>query len=206
MMQLNGAEAVQAKLAKLSVITQQRLLDKTAKILVDSAKRRIESQTNLSGSAFKKRKNKTDKRKMLLGLKDRLVVSIYGDQAVIGFTNKGAGAIAYKQQFGATQTFNNSSKSGNRTNTNQSATVRQATELIKLGFRIGNRKPTVKAITKKYTLSQAGFLVRKLRAWHGIETRTTWTIKLPSRSFLGITDDDMQQIKQTIIDEIETAL
>jgi phage gpG-like protein len=206
MIQLNGVEAVQSKFEKLSELAQQRLVAKTANILLASAKQRIDTQTDVTGSAFKERKNNANKRKMLLGLKDRLVVSVSGNQAVISFTDKSTSAIAYKQQFGASQTFNNTAKSGNNSNTTSPATIRQATELINLGFRLGNKKPSVKMITQKYTISQAGFLVRKLRAWHGITTRTSWTVALPARSFLAVTDDDLQQIRQSIIDEIESAL
>lgn len=201
MIQLTGVETVSQKLSRLSEVSQQRLLDKTANVLLTSAKKRIDSQVDVSGSTFKERKDSTDKRKMLLGLKDRLVVSVHDNQAVISFTDSGTGSIAYKQQFGSTQTFKASTQS-NVTKANQPATIRQATELIDLGFRIGNKLPMVKTITQKYTIAQAGFLIRKLRAWRGIETKTSWTITLPARSFLGVTDDDLKEIKQLIFDEI----
>lgn len=205
MMQWTGVENVKDKFAKLSEVMQQQLVNRASRILFDSAKARIDTQTDTTGAAFTERKDKANKQKMLIGLKARLNVTIQGNQAIIGFDDARTAIIANRQQTGGS--FEVTKGQANRTALKQQpATIRQATELVKLGFKVKNRRPSVKWILENYTINQAGFFLKQLREQQGIQTKTSWTVTIPARSFLAATDNDIEHIKQSIIQELESVL
>ncbi|EEH6200291.1 hypothetical protein G8935_001551 [Salmonella enterica] len=116
-----------------------------------------------------------------------------------------AAVIAWAQQHGATIQMSRSQLKRNGENQKgHSATKYQAKKLVSLGFkapvmvqkgRKGKytherqyRAVSQKWITEHLNMAQAGLIIRKLEGKAPVDS---WTIKLPSRSFLGITDDQL---------------
>jgi phage gpG-like protein len=202
MITLTGDAALQDKLNRLSTVMRTKLLEKLGNAVVGFSKQHIDAQIDLSNSAFKARKSKSNK-KMLLGLKARLrVLSVTNNGVVIGFDDHKTAQIAAAQQFGQTTTFTATQNKQVGGINAVMASSRQAKTLLDLGYRVGKRKPTMNEIMTKYTISKAGFLIHKLREAQGITTKSSWDIVIPARSFLGVTDNDKQALQQMIIDAI----
>lgn len=201
MITLSGVEQLQNKLSGLSAVMQQRLASRLADGVVQLSKQRIDEQVDLSGVAFKARVSKSNK-KMLLGLKARLrVLSVSNNTVVIGFDGKTSG-IAAAQQFGQVTTVTAQQAKKSSGDLSKPATAQQAKKLLDLGFKVGRRKPMITQIMANYTIGQAAFLIHKLSNEQGIAIKTSWTINLPARSFLGVANRDNQSLKQIAIDEL----
>lgn len=73
--------------------------------------------------------------------------------------------------------------------------VSQAKRLRALGYKVFRGKRWVKAtsreIMEKMSMAQAGLLIKKLR---GKATKSTWTIDIPARVFLGVSDSEFNHI------------
>ncbi|MDG6693066.1 hypothetical protein QCE80_16290, partial [Staphylococcus aureus] len=74
------------------------------------------------------------------------------------------------------------------------ATIAQAKKLRALGYQVkrGKRmkKPGYREITETMPYAQAGLLIRKLT---GRAAKTIWTIDLPARAFLGMSDEEFNK-------------
>ncbi|EMD4459913.1 hypothetical protein VQ286_002360 [Salmonella enterica] len=116
-----------------------------------------------------------------------------------------AAVIAWAQQHGATIQMNRSQLKGNgKGQKSHPATKLQAKKLNALGFkapvvvtkgrkgkythRREYRAVAQKWITEHLNMAQAGLIIRKLEGKAPVDS---WTIHLPARSFLGITDDQL---------------
>ncbi|EBK4297051.1 TPA: hypothetical protein ACIBS5_004528 [Salmonella enterica subsp. diarizonae serovar 60-67:z35:-] len=116
-----------------------------------------------------------------------------------------AAVIAWAQQHGATISMSRSKLAGNgKGQKNRPATKYQAKKLIALGFkapimvqkgRKGKytqhrqyRTVSQKWIQAEMNMAQAGLIIRKLEGKTPVDS---WTIHLPPRAFLGITDDQL---------------
>ncbi|EEJ7177722.1 hypothetical protein RL87_001009 [Salmonella enterica subsp. enterica] len=116
-----------------------------------------------------------------------------------------AAVIAYAQQHGATIQMNRSQLKGNgKGQKNHSATKFQAKKLNALGFKAPvtvtkgrkgkyTQRREYRAVAQKWicehlNMAQAGLIIRKLEGKAPVDS---WTINLPARSFLGITDDQL---------------
>lgn len=205
MIKLSGEEQLQNKVNRLSVVMQQRLASRVANGIVQFSKQRIDDQIDLSGVAFKARASNSNK-KMLLGLKARLrVLSVSDNNAVIGFDGKTSG-IAAAQQFGQITTVTAQQAKKSSGDLSKPATAQQAKKLLELGFKVGRRKPMITQIMTDCTIGQAAFLIHKLSAEQGMAIKTSWTITLVGRSFLGVANRDNQSLKQIAIDELNGAI
>ncbi|EOC0697091.1 TPA: hypothetical protein H2A59_003262 [Salmonella enterica] len=124
-----------------------------------------------------------------------------------------AAVIAYAQQNGATIRMSRSQLKRNGENQKgHAATKHQAKKLVSLGFtapvmvqkgRKGKytherqyRTVSQKWICEHLNMAQAGLIIRKLE---GKSPAESWTIHLPARPFLGITDD---QLAASIVREL----
>ncbi|NBN74739.1 hypothetical protein, partial [Proteus sp. G2615] len=105
-----------------------------------------------------------------------------------------AGVVGYSQQNGMTAKI--SRKSAQDSNISQGAqdkkaTPKQAKKLRALGYKVkkGKRwkKPALKEITENMLFFQSGALIRKLS---GKSPQSSWEVDIPSRVFLGISDED----------------
>lgn len=183
---------------------RQRLLWRMAKYgVIAAAKRNVRNQEEPDGGAWAGRKTKR-KGKMLRNMPKLLhirempeiqAVRIYlqGGGYRNGETPVPAGTVGYSQQNGMRVRISRASQSGN-TQTGKMATAAQGKKLRALGYRVrrGKRwkKPTIREITSEMPYGKAGLLIRKLS---GKAVKTSWTIDLPSREFLGMGEEDFNK-------------
>lgn len=170
---------------------RRRLLSRTARQVIASGKRRVKTQTDLTGQPFAERKRKRARKMLSRLVRELQVVSNDGTRAKVGWRRMSSARIAAKQQFGDTETVTAASlPQGTPEGRRAPATRRQAKALREAGFTIksanGKRRktPTIKWITENMVIGQAGAALRALR---DSQNTTSWKTKLPARSFLGAT-------------------
>ncbi|MGG7685929.1 hypothetical protein PGO29_02255 [Klebsiella aerogenes] len=183
---------------------RQRLLWRMAKYgVIAAAKRHVRNQESPEGSAWPGRKTRR-KGKMLRNMPKLLhirempemqAVRIYlqGGGYRNGDTPVPAGTVGYSQQNGMHVRVSRASQP-RQDGGAKMATAAQAKKLRALGYRVrrGKRwkKPTLGEITTSMPYSQAGLLIRKLS---GKAVKTSWTIDLPARVFLGMGEDEFNK-------------
>lgn len=183
---------------------RQRLLWRLAKYgLIAAAKRNVRNQASADGTPWPGRKTKR-KGKMLRNMPkllhirempemDAVRIYLQGGGYRNGESPVPAGVVGYAQQNGMTARI---SRKGNttRAEAGKMATKAQAKKLRALGYKVrtGTRwkKPTFAEITAAMPYAQAGLLIRKLS---GKAVKTSWTIDLPARAFLGMSDDEFNK-------------
>ncbi|ELY2525604.1 hypothetical protein SMB91_001374 [Cronobacter sakazakii] len=183
---------------------RQRLLWRLAKYgLIAAAKRNVRNQQSPDGEPWPGRKTKR-KGKMLRNMPkllhirempeiDAVRVYLQGGGYRNGETPVSAGAVGYSQQNGMRARISRSSQP-RQAEPGKLATVAQAKKLRALGYQVkrGKRlkKPTYREITETMPYAQAGLLIRKLS---GKAVKTSWTIDLPARAFLGMSDEEFNK-------------
>ncbi|WP_145539007.1 hypothetical protein [Yersinia kristensenii] len=104
-----------------------------------------------------------------------------------------AGVVGYGQQNGMHVTINRSAVAKS-VPPERPATIKQAKKLRALGYRVkkGKRwhKPPYKEIIENMRFAQAGLLIKKLS---GKAAKSAWTVDVPAREFLGMSDDDFNK-------------
>lgn len=184
---------------------RQRLLQRIAKRgIIPASKRNARNQQAPDGSAWAPRKR--GRRKMLRQLPkllkvrdmpEREAVRIYlhGGNYSNGARRMPAGVIGAVHQGGAQITVNAANYRNQPSQEGKTATRRQAKRLRDLGFKVWWNgkwvKPAVSYITAEMSMKQAGYLIKKLSRK---ARKNTWTIDIPSRVFLGVSDDDFNRI------------
>ncbi len=208
---MEGAEELQRKLAAIdSPNTRKRILRKLGMTARMNSKKRVTAQTDLDGQAFAKRKKPRKSGKMLSGLAKNLVVKDITETGVtVGWYNGRYSSMADTHHTGNRQIFLKSQQPTSRQiDTTSPATRRQARSLIDAGYKAqwgnspGRRTPTMKWITENLNIAQAGVILRAL----GGGSKESWEINLPARSFLGVTDIDMDQLREQALALIEQAI
>ena len=183
---------------------RQRLLWRLAKYgLIAAAKRNVRNQQSPDGQAWPGRITKR-KGKMLRNLPkllrirempeiDAVRVYLQGGGYRNGETPVPAGVVGYAQQNGMQVRVRRNSRS-RQAEPGKLATLAQAKKLRALGYQVkrGKRwkKPTFREITDTMPYAQAGLLIRKLS---GKAVKTSWTVDLPARAFLGMSNDDFNK-------------
>lgn len=190
--------------ADLPAKKRQRLLWRIAKLgIIVAAKRNQRNQSAPDGTPWAQRRR--GKGKMLRGLPKLLAVREMPEIQGVRIYLKGgnyrngsrpisAGLVGAVQQDGASIQMNSSS-APRKPQANRPALPRQAKKLRALGYKVrqGKRwvKPSAKSITATMSMAQAGLLIKKLR---GTPVKRTWTIDLPGRVFLGVSNDEFNNI------------
>ncbi|CAI1654512.1 phage virion morphogenesis protein [Serratia liquefaciens] len=184
---------------------RQRLLWRIAKRgIIPASKRNARNQMAPDGSAWAPRKR--GRRKMLRQLPKLLkvrempeieAVRIYlqGGNYRSGTRRMPAGTIGAIHQDGAQMTVRATSYQGQPSQEGKPATRRQAKRLRDLGYKVWWNgkyvKPAVSYITAELSMKKAGLLIKKL----GKKTsKKAWSIDLPARAFLGVSDDEFNKI------------
>lgn len=207
---IRGALSLQKQLEVLRMPTalRRRLLSRTAKEVIKDSKKRVRNQTDLNGNPFEERKRKR-RRKMLSGLaKRQKVVRNDGTAATIGFNKSNDARIAAKHQFGDEQMVSASSLPKGNSSKNGDATRRQAKALLEAGYKIprkggkGTKKPSQKWIMENLTVGKAGAILRWLRD-QDETAKTSWKVKLPARSFLGASNEEVTRYVEQIMNQIK---
>lgn len=202
---ITGVEEIQGRLSNLDKSMRRRMLRKISTQVIKKTKSRIDAQSDLSGSAWKKRSTRSNlhlkNKKMERGLRRLLALQFISDsKAVIGFKPGLVKYIAAIQQQGATLTRKKPSSNAKR---NSPATITQARLMIQLGYKVGGKTPTLTWIKQNQTQGSAGIIIRQLQ---GRPAKSNWQVKIPARSFLGITAADRVEINQIITEEINRTL
>ncbi len=193
------------KLARLTPAKKRRVLRKVGKAVIRDAKQNIRKQQDIHGRAFEKRKGRS-KKKLLKNMARPLSEKVLNDRVRVDyFRNKGAGIIAYEQQYGVAETWTaerlkkirSKSSSDSAKHYKDPATRQQAKRLIDAGFTVrrksgkGRKKPSVKWVTENLTQGQFGAIYRELS---GDKPKKSWKVQPPSREFLGMSDKDAQKL------------
>ena len=101
-----------------------------------------------------------------------------------------AGVVGYSQQNGMRVRVSRNSQP-RPAEPGKMATAAQAKKLRALGYQVRRgkklKKPTLRQITDTMPYSQAGLLIRKLS---GKVVKASWTVDVPARVFLGMSDDE----------------
>lgn len=194
----------------LTPAKRQRLLWRIAKNgIIGATKANAKKQHTPDDKAWPARAKGHGHKKMIRKLPGMLGVRQVDDDTVKvvfrGGKKTKAAVVAWAQQHGATIQMNRSQLKRNGENQKgHAATKFQAKKLAALGFkapvmvqkgRKGKytherqyRTVSQKWICENLNMAQAGLIIRKLE---GKETVESWTIHLPARPFLGITDDQL---------------
>ncbi|WP_172731780.1 hypothetical protein [Pluralibacter gergoviae] len=191
--------------ADLPKAKRQRLLWRLAKYgLIAAAKRNVRNQSSPDGEPWPGRKTRR-RGKMLRNMPkllhirempeiDAVRVYLQGGGYRNGETPVPAGVVAYSQQNGMSVNISHRKIKRAKRDEEKLATPGQAKRLRALGYRVRKgdkwRKPKASEITESMRYDQAGVLIRKLS---GKTVRDSWTIDLPAREFLGMSDEDFSQ-------------
>lgn len=195
----------QLKKLELPPKKRQRLLWRIAKYgVIVASKRAVKNQQTPDGEAWqgrhgnykKKMLRKMPKMMHIREMPEKEMVRIYlsGGNYRNGNKPVDAGIVGYSQQNGMTAKI--SRKNAQASNISQGAqdkkaTPKQAKKLRALGYKVkkGKRwkKPALKEITENMRFFQAGLLIRLLQ---NKPKKTSWEVDIPSREFLGISDED----------------
>ncbi|MDC9591199.1 hypothetical protein PSI23_18370 [Xenorhabdus sp. XENO-10] len=211
--QLNQSQLKELKKAvnslELPPKKRQRLLWRIAKYgVIQAAKRNVRNQQSPDGESWPARKGPWRK-KMLRNLPKLLhirempeigAVRLYlqGGRYRNGNNPVSAGLVGGVQQHGMRARVSRKSASdGNKTKAvdlTRKATIKQAKKLRDLGYQVKKgkrlRKPTIKEITEKMLFIKAGEKIRKLS---GKAAKSSWTVDVPARAFLGMNDDEFSK-------------
>lgn len=193
--------------ADLPPAKRQRLLWRLAKYgLIAAAKRNVRNQADPDGKVWPGRQSKR-KGKMLRNLPKLLhirdmpeisAVRVYlqGGGYRNGTRDVPAGVVAYSQQNGMNVSISRRSvpRKPREDDDDKMATPAQAKRLRALGYRVRKgkrwRKPSAKEIKESMEYDQAGAVILEMS---GKTVKKSWTIDLPAREFLGISDEDFSQ-------------
>lgn len=183
---------------------RQRLLWRLAKYgLIVAAKRNVRNQQSPDGEAWAARKTRR-KGKMLRNMPKLLhirempeieAVRVYlqGGGYRNGNTPVAAGTVGYAQQNGMNVRVSRSGRTG-QSDPGKMATAAQAKKLRSLGYQVKRgkrwRKPGIRELMDAMPYNQAGLIIRKLS---GKAVKTSWTIDVPAREFLGMSNDDFNK-------------
>lgn len=183
---------------------RQRLLWRIAKYgVIAAAKRNVRNQQTPDGQQWEQRKGNWRK-KMLRNMPKLLHIREMPETESVRIYLKGgkyrngkkdipAGVVGYSQQHGMSVSISKSSFKAQRDNSRK-ATKKQAKRLRELGYKVrkgkGWRKPAIKDIEGAMSFTQAGLLIRILS---DEAPKNSWAIDVPSREFLGISQDDFEK-------------
>ncbi|MFP9230147.1 hypothetical protein [Pectobacterium cacticida] len=184
---------------------RQRLLWRLAKYgVINAAARHVRQQQAPDGEAWAKRKGKR-RGKMLRNMPKLLhirempeisAVRIYlqGGGYRNGVAPVPAGVVGFSQQNGMRVSVKRSQVQRGKSDPKRMATRRQARKLRALGYKVKRgtrwRKPPYKEIEETLRFDQAGLLIKKLS---GKAAKAAWTVDVPARPFLGMSDDEFNK-------------
>ncbi|EKN4181791.1 phage virion morphogenesis protein [Yersinia ruckeri] len=183
---------------------RQRLLWRIAKYgVMVAAKRHVRNQQAPDGTPWEGRKTRR-RGKMLRNMPKLLHIREMPEAEAVRLYLQGgsyrngekpvpAGVVGYGQQNGMNVSINRRAVT-KTSDPERKATIKQAKRLRALGYKVkkgkGWRKPPYKDIAGIMRFDQAGLLIRELS---GKAAKTAWTVDVPARPFLGMSDDDFNK-------------
>ncbi len=200
---VEGMSAINQELSRLRIPLAKRRwvhITLSRKVRVFS-RSRIRNSKNIDGSVWQPRKRKEfsskaerNNKKMLRGLGQRMRSRGDHDQGVVDWSGH---FVAGFHQFGGDEHWDaaKAKRIYGDAKYSAKATRNQALRLLALGYKIrqGKRwkRPTIKQIISDMSMGQAGYLIKILK---GSPTVKSWTIPVPARPFLGVTQDEQKQL------------
>ena len=195
----------QLALLRLTPRKRQRVLRAAGRRVRRDSRSRLKLQKGLNGRRWKGRSDGSKKR-MLRKLGRRLIVKTTSDQADVTFGNNLTGKIARLHQEGIDQTMTagNMEKIHGQVDYKEPATRKQAKALREAGYKIrkkrgsGWKSPSLKWIVTNLSNGKAGLILRILL---DKERKRAWKIPTQERSFLGQERQEMEDLKNFMLDE-----
>ena len=209
----------QLKLLRLPKAKRRRFNKKLIRETVKFTRKRMRQQKGLDNQAWEKRKKGRAKMLRKIMRAKHLRVTANDKTGLVTWANKGIGGVARRHQEGVTQMFTaqeaakeeaieEGRSSAEADSQNAPATNRQAKELLEEGFRIyaGKRNGRVRTrrvskrwIKQNMTRGRAGLILSILRDG---PRKKSWEIRIPKRTFLGITKQEKRQLAETTLREM----
>nr|WP_255764367.1 phage virion morphogenesis protein [Pectobacterium sp. IFB5596] len=195
---------------------RRRLLWRVAKYgVVAAAKRHVRQQQSPDGRPWTPRQSRR-RGKMLRNMPkllhirempeiDAVRIYLHGGGYRNGNRPVPAGVVGYGQQNGMRVTVNRRQAMQQQDDPGQdaAATLRQTKRLRKLGYKTRNgtrwRKPGYAEIQATLTKQKAGVIIRSME---GRPPKTSWSVDVPNREFLGISQDDLNTAMEKQIQAI----
>lgn len=190
---------------------RRMILKALAQEVAKRSKKRITNQTDLDGKRFEKRKDGTRKKMLNKAVKKGMKASSNQDQGIVSYRNHKVGRIARFHQEGATERLSSTqmrkraSKRDPHPNYDKPATKKQASRLVKLGFKRfingkWRKERSRRWIREHLTFGQAGLIINELDP---SKNRNAYEIYYAARSFLGATEADREHLMSILITKIE---
>lgn len=207
---MHGQLAVkqQIELLKLNPKKRKRINGQMGRKVRVFSRKRLREQSDLDGKRWAPRKRKRKPGNRMMQTASKNLQTFYdADGARIFFANGYKAMIAYGNQHGYRHTFTASQakKKNGTPNYKGPAIKKQARALREAGYKRrrdngkGWVKPSLTWITENLQLGQAALILRILRDEQ--TTKNSWVIKLPERSFLGVTEQEIKQLVQSTMKE-----
>lgn len=182
---------------------RRRMLSQMGRQIQRTARKRMRQQQNINGTPWEPRKDGSGK-KMMRRIGRQMYHKANPDFAEISFRGP-AGRIAREQQEGSREvvTASQARSRAGQPRYDDNATRKQAKALRAAGYKVrrkgtkGWKKPSLKWIEENLKQGQAGLVLKILR---DEASQASWDIVLPPRSFLGLTENDIWQMVNTIFD------
>lgn len=198
---LNSQQAIDALM--LSPVKRKRILGQVSRKVRVNARKRLRSQTGLDGHAWATRKKKGPR--MMRNMSNRLETYYDADQGIVTLSNPVIAMTAYAHQEGVDEWMSARvmQKKYGTPDYNKPCTKKQAKALRDLGFRQRRKgqkpkKLSLSEIQATMTAGQAGLIIRLMRK---SPRKTSWIIPLPARSFLGATEQEINDMVGTVFNE-----
>ena len=205
--QLSAKKRLQ--LLQLPPAKRRQLLGGMGREVKRACIRRIRAQQDVNGKPWEPRKRGPG-RKLLRHMNRKMRHTVNADFFELHFQGA-ASKIAAEQQYGMTQTLTAQAvakEQGHRPHYDDPATKQQAKALREAGYKIrvaGTkrwRKPSLKWITQNQKQKQAGLVLKILR---DDTSKKSWTVTLPARPFVGVTEHEINTFVEKIFDNTVNA-
>jgi hypothetical protein len=97
---------------------------------------------------------------------------------------------------GAMARYGGASQAGTPCTKDQARTLKKEVGFKKLSMDGGKTKvnATLMNLQKAFTMSEAGYIIRKVRLKQGKHPKSSWTVKIPPRDVLGISEEDQRAL------------
>ena len=206
---VTGDLTLRQQLRFLSLTQKRRraLNQRLIRQVVKFSRQRMKRETDLNGQGWEPRRKRRRRPRKLMQQRN-LKEYVTPDIGRVSWKNGLMGLIASQQQHGQQITMTAEKLNKANQNYDAPATKHQAHALREEGFRVkrqsgrGNKKPSISWIISNLTIGQAGFALRRIRAWRGERSKQSWNIDRPPRSFLGVTRQEQQQLADEFISEM----
>ncbi|MCX2834462.1 phage virion morphogenesis protein [Microbulbifer thermotolerans] len=194
----------QFQVLKMKPSERRRMAGIMARKVRSYSRKRLRVQRDLQGKLWEKRK--VGRQKMLRGMSKKMRTRSDSRGAEVRFTDAVTAKIGYAHQYGVPERWSavKAEKVYGKPDYSAPCTRRQARALKQEGYKVRvvggkKKKPTIKWMLENLTQGQAGLILRIMR--DDLNPKKNWVIELPERSFLGVTEKEIDALANTVFDE-----